>query len=219
MLTISKFCAIAALFIQILTLRSDMISLLIIMIELIALINASSIKALQLLKNNFFIISFSLFFGLFAFISGTMANDLNTKNIILIIIKIVFTFNCIYSGIQWIGRRGLISIINGLPSKRIYLFIIFFIKTADSLIRTHNRILNQLKARLILNYSGKILIARYYIQNMIFKELYAINHHQAAYYTRISVVPKLYINNENAAIPDIIALSVIIAGTFAYFIL
>jgi hypothetical protein len=219
MLTFLKLFAIAVLFIQIIIIRINILSGLIIATELIVLMNAPSIKIKQLFKKNIFIISFPIFFGLFAFISGIMAHNLNNKKIFEIILKIIFTFNCIYPGLCWIGQKGLMLIINAVPSERLNLFFIFFIKTIEYLTRTHSRILNQLSVRLNLNYSGKFLIAKYYVRNMIFKELYAFSHNQAAFYTRISEVPQFYAARENAGLADIIALFAIFAGAVTSVIL
>ncbi|MFH0977402.1 MAG: hypothetical protein V1874_16610 [Spirochaetota bacterium] len=219
MLIFIKSFTIILLFFQIILSETDILSVIIITIELIALISASSLGIQQLLKKNIIILGFSMFFGLFAFISGTLAQNLNSKEIIKIIIKIIFSFNCIYYGLRWIGKNGLIRIINAVPTERLNLFIIFFIKTLEYLIRTHNGILNQLRVRINLNYSGRLLIARYYVRNMIFKELYAYNHHQAAFYTRITEIPRIYVSKDNAGIYDIIALSALFAGTLTIIII
>lgn len=214
-----KLIGLIVLFIQIITLEFNIVHFSFIVLELAAIIKAARIKAILLLRRNFIILSFSIFFGIFIIVSSLVNNGLNIKQTCDIIIKMFFTFNCIFISGTWIGRKGLMRIINRMRSDRIFLFIIFFIKITEYLVRTHGKIINQLKARLDFSYSNKFLIARYYGQNLIYKELYALHHYQAAFYTRISGRVPVFFENENAGFSDIAAFIVLLIGSGVYFLI
>lgn len=213
MLTCLKLFMVALLFIQILTLSLNIPLVLLAAFELIVLVKVSSVKYQYFIKKNILIISFSFFFGLFAVISGFVTNEMNIKKITETTIKIVFIFNCIYTGTHWIGRKGILKAIDSLPSNRLFIFIILFIKNFDFLIRTHLKIIYSLKSRLSFTNPEKLIVARYYFSNLIHKELYAFNKHQAAFYTRLSGDrPMLYVESEDLRLSDIAVILCILAG-------
>ncbi|MBN2041144.1 MAG: hypothetical protein JW864_13965 [Spirochaetes bacterium] len=185
MLIILKLAVIILLLVQILTVRLNITDTAAVAAELAVLLYFSPSGAAVIFRKNIMAVSTAFFFGCFAFISQLITKSVNGEQIALLTVRIFFVFNSILLMKYWIGRSGLISIISGIPFQHLRMFFILFMKITDFLLKSHTEILNRLKTRLDFNFSGKMLFARYYIQNLIQTEFYAYHNYQAALYTRL----------------------------------
>lgn len=215
MLTPVKVCAIALMLLQVFLLTEYPVQIAIVMCALAAMFWCVSISVRQLLLRNSVIAAFAATFAGFAVVSGLISQTLDFRRIIEIVAKILLTFNCLYLGGLWLGREGLMRIVNAMPSERLRLYCVLFYRTAGIFVRAHGRILNQLRSRLDFTFRNRLLIARYYMQNLMFKELYAYHHYQSALYSRVHGTPSLHVDARKPSLHDITAIVIIIAGFIA----
>ncbi len=151
--------------------------------SLIAL--SSRLRPGRLMARNTLVFLFAFFFMTMAAISAIVRGQVPSYAVAELGIRIVLVFNAVFLGGRWIGAFGLLRIIDAVPSERVRLFMILLIKRAHSLLAANRTVVDQLISRLDMTQKDRRVIARYYIQNMIFRELRSIRYLQAALYTRL----------------------------------
>lgn len=159
-------------------------------------------------KRNLFILSFVFIFSSFAALSGYLIGDIDYREIALTSVKIILIYNTIYIGGYWLGKNGFLSIVDTVPCFRVKLYLLLMYNILSSFIKRNQLIMHQLKSRLDLSHQ-RGLIARYYVQNLIVKELYSIHLNQAAIVTRLHSDFDLYVPSEKLKIHDVIVLTLI----------
>lgn len=175
---------------------------------LLALAFSLRIIPADLVKRNLFILSFVFIFSSFAALSGYLVGDVEYREIALTSVKIILIYNTIYIGGYWLGKNGFLSIVDTLPCLRVKLYLLLLYNILSSFIKRNQLIIYQLKSRLNLSRQ-RGLVARYYVQNLIVKELYSIHLNQAAIVTRLHSDFDLYVPSEKLRIHDLIVLTLI----------
>lgn len=163
----------------------------------------------EVVKRNFFILTFVIIFSSFAAISGYLTGDIDYREIALTSVKIILIYNIIYIGGYWLGKNGFLCIVDTVPCFRVKLYLLLLYNILGSFIKRNQLIMYQLKSRLDLSHQ-RGLIARYYVQNLIVKELYSIHLNQAAIITRLHSDFDLYVTPERLKIHDLIILALIV---------
>ena len=144
------------------------------------------------LRRNYILIGFSITFFIFSIISGAVAGRIFSAETALVLYKIAVIYNALYISGMWIGKNGFLKCINYIPSQRLGMFLILFYRIAHAFLKTNYLIIAQLKSRLDFSLHNKLVIVRYYVINLITKELYSLHYYQAALYARFTVMPKVY---------------------------
>lgn len=139
----------------------------------------------DVLKRNIVIVSFSIFFAGFAVISGYISGDVRYKDPIVLALKIILVFNIVFGGMRWIGRNGYLYLLNRVPGMRLRLFFLLLGNNMLRMMRNNREIVRQIRSRVALTGKNRFIIARYYFQNMLFKELYSMRHSHGAMVLRL----------------------------------
>lgn len=142
----------------------------------------------RVLYRNIPIISFAVFFSLFILFSAWLRNT--PPNYVLLFMtaaKIIFIFNIMLAAVAWLGRNGLLFILKHIPSRRLKLFLMLLCRSIGGLRRNSAGIANQLRSRLDLSGRERFLIPRFYVRNLIMKDLYSFHHNQAALVSRLGL--------------------------------
>ncbi len=160
-------------------------------------------------QRNVFILIFIIIFSSFALISGYLNSYIDYGIIALTSVKILLIYNIVYIGGYWLGKNGFLYIVNSMPFFRLKLYLLFLYNILTSFIRRNQLIVYQLKSRLDLS-KKKSYIARYYIQNLIMKEMYTIHLNQAAIITRINSDFDLYAITEKLKLHDFMIFMLIV---------
>ncbi len=147
-------------------------------------------------KKSAIIIGFASAYVVFATLTRALQGDLSMATILLTGLKIILVYWVVLFAGPWLGKNGIKGVVSMMPSLRLRLFLILFIRTVGSLVKSHTSIVNQLRSRMRPSYNSRLLIARYYVQNLIEKELYSYQFHQAAILTRITADPEIYVAPE-----------------------
>jgi hypothetical protein len=167
------------------------------------------LKPSEIAQRNVFILIFITIFSSFALISGYLNNHIDYGIITLTSVKIILIYNIVYIGGYWLGKNGFSYIVDSMPFSRLKLYLLFLYKILTNFIRRNQLIVYQLKSRLDLS-NKKGHIARYYIQNLIMKEMYSIHLNQAAIITRINSDFDLYISAEKPKFHDFMVFILIV---------
>ncbi|MCU0846218.1 MAG: hypothetical protein MUC76_15015 [Spirochaetes bacterium] len=149
------------------------------------IVYASRTRLAEMLVRNTLVGLFALFFISMAAISALLRGDMPTLHVAELGGRIVLVFNAVYLGGRWIGQTGVIRLVDSLPSERLRLFLILIVKQAHSILAANRMVIDQLRSRLDMTKRDRLLIARFYVQNMVYGELRSYRHLQAALYTRL----------------------------------
>jgi len=161
-----------------------------ILFSLIALRTQTGPK--RLLIRNVPVTLFAVFYMGMAGLSAALRGDAPSSAVAALGARIVLVYNAVYLGGLWMGRYGLLRLIDFIPSVRVRLFLVLLIKQAHSLLAANRGIIDSLRSRLDMDRRGRSIVARYYVQNMVFRELRSIRNLQAALYARLTDSLTLY---------------------------
>ncbi len=143
------------------------------------------VRAGELIRKNIIFISFIISLVLLQVLSGIIHDGIRWDRIVLISFKSIMIFNIAYLSGAWIGRRGMMDMVSAVPSQRVKLFLILFYRTVKTFLRTSRMVIFQVRSRMNLTARTRLVLARYYVRNLLVKELYSYHFHQAALYTRL----------------------------------
>ena len=146
----------------------------------------------HLLARNVPVALFAVFFMGMAALSAAVRGDAPSAAVAVLGARIVLVFNAAYLGGRWIGRFGLFRLVDVIPSERVRLFLVLLVKQAHSLLAANRGVIDALRSRLVMDRRGRRIVARYYVQNMVFRELRSIRNLQAALYARLPDTLNLY---------------------------
>ncbi len=149
------------------------------------IIRASRVRPAELLARNILVAFFAVFFMVVAAVSALLRGGAPTMHVPELGARIILIFNAIYLGGRWIGNFGVLRLLDSLPSERLRLFMLLLIKQAHALLAANRTIIDQLRSRLDMTRKERLLVARFYIQNMVYGELRSYQSLQAALYTRL----------------------------------
>jgi len=167
------------------------------------------IKPVEFARRNIFIIVFTIIFSSFALISGYLNDKIEYAQIAANAVKILLIFNIVYIGSLWSGKNGFLCLLNAMPLLRIKVFLLILHNMVLSFIKRSGLILYQLRSRLDLSRQ-RGLVARYYVQNLLMKELYSIHLNQASIITRLHSDFDIYCMPEKMKISDGIAFVILL---------
>ncbi|HON78647.1 MAG TPA: hypothetical protein PK544_09175 [Spirochaetota bacterium] len=128
---------------------------------------------------------FSIMFAAFSLVSGYIIGDVRVHDSIILALKIILIFNIFLGGMQWIGTGGYMYLLNRIPSVRVRLFFLLLGNNMLRIMRNNREIVRQIRSRITLTGKNRLIIARYYFQNMLFKELYSMQHSHGALVLRL----------------------------------
>lgn len=157
-----------------------------------------------LLVRNLPIMAFALIFSLFILLTGMAGEGIRPASAPAYFLKIVLMFNAVLLGGLWIGKDGFLVLAGRVPSQRVRLFLILFHKRIRESLRMNIQIIRQLKSRVAFSRRNRMILVRYYFQNMLIRELYAYRHDQAALLTRITFPIAVYIPEIKYSAADLI---------------
>jgi len=184
---------------------------------------ASGYGMKHVLKRNIFIISFSLFFSVFVYLSAVIeSTPFLWDDTLMTVLKIIFIYNTVLPGTGWIGTSGLIYFLNIFPSERIRLFLLLLYRSVKNFIFIHKDIIYSINSRIDLKSADKFLIPKYYLQNIITKDLYDYHLYQASLAVRIHSPVTGISEKEKTSVRDnitaVVLLCLLAAGFAAGFI-
>ncbi len=176
------------------------------------------VRSRTLLRKNYFIFAFAVIFSGFSVFSGILRGGIEWTVITATFYKIILVYNIVYLFGIWMGKNGFLRILSVLPGRRIRLFLILFHRTVYSFMNKSKLVLFQVRSRLELTTRDRLIIARYYIQNLLLKELYSFHYYQAALHTRVhhDVLPYSSPEKISSTDPLLIGL-VIVIYAFSFF--
>jgi hypothetical protein len=149
------------------------------------MMRASGVRPRAAAARNVMALLFAAFFTGMAALSAFLRGGLPGRETVELGARILLVFNAAYLGGTWIGRAGFTGIIGAVPSERIALFLLLLVKNVDSLVARNRAVVNCIRSRLDPEKGGRLTLARYYTQNMIYGELRSYRNIQAALYTRL----------------------------------
>ncbi|HDP81239.1 MAG TPA: hypothetical protein ENN21_10405 [Spirochaetes bacterium] len=161
----------------------------------------------SVLRGNLFIIVFAFVFMIFGLVSGLIEGVVDYERIVRTSASILLIFNIMYSLKLWMGKNGTLSIINSMPSTRLKVYLMLMWTILAAMRRSVPRIVHQVRARVELSTANRWLIARYYIQNLISKELFIMRNLQVSAYLRFQNDISLWTEREVLSVADIVVLS------------
>ncbi len=177
------------------------------------------IRAGELIRKNIIFMCFIIPLVLLQVLSGAVHDGVRWERIVLISYKSIMIFNIVYLSGAWIGRRGMMDIVSMVPGQRVKLFLILFYRTAKTFLRTSRMVIFQVRSRMDITARTRLLLARYYVQNLLVKELYSYHFHQAALYTRLPGRIKLSACPQRITIHDALLAAFIAAASAATLII
>lgn len=151
----------------------------------------SSVRAGEIFRRNLVIFSFIIFYTIFAIITVFVSGG-SYCTIAWISLKIILIYNVIWLSSVWLGTKGMLVLMSLIPSESIRLYLTLVAKGISVFKRNSGMIVMQIKSRLEPGRKGKRILARYYIRNMIFRDIYSVHNLQAALYSRLP--ERLYIH-------------------------
>ncbi|HPV97738.1 MAG TPA: hypothetical protein PLZ78_07925 [Spirochaetota bacterium] len=154
------------------------------MFSLMALYTQTGPK--RLLARNALVALFAFFFMGMAAVSAFVRGETPSVAVPLLGARMLLIFNAIYLGGRWIGRFGALRLIDLVPSERVRLFLFLLVKQTHSLLATNRTVIDALRSRIDMDRRGRRVVARHYIQNMLYRELRSIRNLQAAMYVRLA---------------------------------
>ncbi len=143
------------------------------------------IRAGELIRKNIVFMSFIISLAVLQILSGIVHDGIRWDRIVLISFKSIMIFNIACLSGAWIGRGGMMDMVSAVPGQRVKLFLILFYRTVKTFLRTSRMILFQVRSRMDLTVRTRLMLAQYYVRNLLVKELYSYHFHQAALYTRL----------------------------------
>lgn len=167
-------------------------NLLIIMVLCAAMARRARVPALRLAFRNAIVLGFAVFFTLVAAASALLRGEGALLPATRLAARTLLVFNAAYLGGEWIGKAGLLRVIDGLPSERVRLFLVLLARAVASFVRNSGMVVMQLKSRIGFTARTRLLVARCYAQNLVFYELYALRHSQAALFSRLPERLRVY---------------------------
>ena len=153
------------------------------MFSLMALYTQTGPK--RLLARNALVLLFAFFFMAMAAASAFVRGETPSVAVAVLGARIVLIFNAAYLGGRWMGRFGTLRLIDFVPSERVRLFLMLLFKQAHSLLAANRTVIDALRSRIDMDRGGRRIVARHYVQNMVFRELRSIRNLQAALYVRL----------------------------------
>jgi hypothetical protein len=140
---------------------------------------------LYVAKRNIIILPFSIVFAGFSILSGYIDGNVRLYDPLMFAVKIVFVFNILLGGMRWIGGSGYLYLLNRAPGMRLRLFFLLLGNNLVRMLRNNREIVRQIRSRMTVTGKNKLIIARYYFQNMLFRELYSMRHSHGAMVLRL----------------------------------
>ncbi|HQP48194.1 MAG TPA: hypothetical protein PKX12_05645 [Spirochaetota bacterium] len=147
---------------------------------------------LYVMKRNIFILSFSIVFAGFSFVSGYIDGIARLNDSVILAVKIVFVFNILLGGMRWIGGSGYLYLLNRVPGIRLRLFFLLLGNNLVRMARNNREIVRQIRSRMAVTGRNRLVLARYYFQNMLFRELYSMGHSHGAMVLRLGESLRCY---------------------------
>ncbi len=168
------------------------------------------VPARILLKQNIMVVSFVIFYLFFGSISMLLDGG-EFARLLRFSVRIFLIFNIINLSLRWIGTDGMLKLAGLIPSERMKLYLILVGKGVYLFERNSEMIVMQIRSRLTQAKRKQATIARYYVHNMIHRELYSIQHLQATLYNRLpdSISP-VYLNSSGTTPADCLVLALTI---------
>lgn len=125
------------------------------------------------------------FFALAALVSSALRGVVDTPGALRLFLSIAGVLLAVRLGIVWAGRPGGLSLLRAIPSQRIRIYLLVLSTTLARLMSGNALAVHALTARLGGVHRNGLTIARWYVQNLIARELYALHWYQAVMATRI----------------------------------
>ncbi len=146
----------------------------------------SRIGAADFARRNIFIIVFIAFYCGAVYISSLIeTKDVECIPVLVIVMKTFFVYNVILLTMSWGGSRGVAFLLGRISSLRLQLYFILLYRGVVHYRKVSRHVYYQVQSRLHSRREMRRLIPRYYVQNIIAKELYAFQHNQAALVARL----------------------------------
>jgi hypothetical protein len=144
----------------------------------------SSIRTAEIFRRNLVVLSFIIFYSVFGTITVFTAGG-SYYTVSLISLKIILIFNIIWLSLRWLGTNGILCFMKAIPSEKIRLYLMLVAKGILVFKRNSDMIVMQIRSRLEPGRKSRGILVRYYIRNMIFRDIYSLHYLQAALYSRL----------------------------------
>lgn len=151
----------------------------------------SSVRAVEIFRRNLVIFSFIIFYTVFGIITVFISGG-SYCSIAWISLKIILVYNVIWMSLRWLGTTGMLVLMDLIHSENIRLYLTLVAKGISVFKRNSGMIIMQIRSRLEPGRNGKRILVRYYVRNMIFRDVYSVHYLQAALYSRLP--ERLYIH-------------------------
>lgn len=164
--------------------------ILFLIVPMIILCIFSGQKIKELISKNIIIIISALSFSIFIAISALIEGRNPDFNMILAFsIRTVLIFNLIIMGAAWLGTSGFIWFLGLIPSRAIQAYFLLFYRGISGFKRISPLVIHQIRSRINIKSGEKYLVPRYYIYNMMMKEINMLTYYQAALASRTNPIP------------------------------
>ena len=164
--------------------------ILFLIVPMIILCIFSGQKIKELISKNIIIIISALSFSIFIAISALIEGRNPDFNMILAFsIRTVLIFNLIMTGAAWLGTPGFLWFLGLIPSRAIQAYFLLFYRGISVFKRISPLVIHQIRSRINIQSGEKYLVPRYYIYNMMMKEINMLTYYQAALASRTNPIP------------------------------
>ena len=124
------------------------------------------------------------FMGVFFIFMFFPAMTFNVDKL-LILFRIILIFNIFLATSAWFGRSGFLFCLKLVPVQRIKLFLLLLSRSLGAFGKNARAAAIGVRLRIELTGRQKLLVPKYYVRNLIMKELYSFYHSQAALISRL----------------------------------
>ncbi|MCL1865450.1 MAG: hypothetical protein FWF73_06530 [Spirochaetes bacterium] len=154
---------------------------------------------------------FAAVFFVFMFFPGmTLSADK-----FLTLFKIILIFNISLAASSWLGRGGFLFCLKFISVQRLKLFLLLLSRSLASFERNVRAAAVGVQLRIELTGKQKLLVPKYYVRNLIMKELYSFQHSQAALASRLYDHNVTIYARNGFAVKDLLSVCVMASAAFA----
>jgi hypothetical protein len=150
------------------------------------LLPLSRIPLRAVLRRNLLISIFAVTISLFQLLTSMAAGETPDYRFVTVTaVRIILSYNFVALSLSWIGTAGFLHLLALIRSERIRLFLLLFARTVQSLMKLSRMIVFQIQSRIGAGARKRLLIPRWYLQNLIAGELYSLHRFQTGLASRL----------------------------------
>jgi len=138
-----------------------------------------------------------------------------TTDKLLTLLRMILIFNISVATSAWLGRGGFLFCLKVISIQRIKLFLLLLSRSLGAFEKNAKAAARWVRLRIELTGNQKLLIPKYYVRNLIMKELYSFQHSQAVLVSRLHDDNLAIYARNRFAVKDLLLACAIISVAFA----